>query len=310
MPTTLSPSAFSSLSSLLASNAAIALQRGDNDKRGVWGGTAHAGMAGQPVRELQEALVELGAMSATPDGDFGSKTQDAVERFQWYLLRIDVRMRVSTGADSLHGTLESYNAPGGVLVDAFVRAATLAELVAWQQGGFQLSSPLVSMSVAGLANIELSSTFTVLDYPSPGVDNMLVHQDFAPWIRAMNVAAKASSVMLRINQAFRAQNLPVSGAVVPPASKSQHLIGCAVDLNIVDGDTVNTTAMFLAGTQSQGANDFVAAAKTLGMRWGGDFSPKDPPHFDHFLPPAGADYTHSFYFAQRSYDNNHPMRSA
>ncbi len=290
--------------------ADVILQSGDNDSRRVWGGKQRSAMAGQPVHELQQALLTLGAMSATPDGDFGPKTKDAVARFQWYLGRIGQRLRLSTGADALHGVLETYTAPSGVRIDGFVRAATLAELLAWLQGGFELTSPLLAKSVAGLSNIRLADSFEVLDYPSPGGNQMLVHQDFVPRVTAMNAAAKNAKVTLRINQSFRVQGLPVSGAVVPPASKSQHLIGHAMDLNIVDGSLVNTSAMFIAGTASQGAKDFVKAAKSLGLRWGGDFSPKDPPHFDDFIDPSGAEYDHSFYFAQRSFHAHHPMRTA
>jgi hypothetical protein len=290
--------------------ANMTLQRGDNDARNVWGGQVRSGMGGRPVFELQQALVALGAMSAAPDGDFGGKTQDAIKRFQWYLLEVAVRLRVAPGADALHGTLQAYTAPDGVLVDGFVRTSTLGAVLAWQEGGFQLTSPLVALRVTGLSNMELSDTFTALDYASAGAGEMLVHQDFAAQVRAMNGAANDAKVTLRINQAFRVQGLPVSGAVVPPATTSQHLIGHAVDVNIVDGTVVNTSAMYIAGTQSQGAKDFVDAAKALGLRWGGEFSPKDPPHFDDFVDPALDDYRNSFYFAQRAFAARHPVRTA
>lgn len=291
-------------------DAAVVLQRGDNDARRTWGGRRHDDRAGRPVHELQQALVAVGAMNAAPDGDFGRKTQDAVKRLQWYVGAIAWRLRVPADSDVVHGVLEPYAPPAGMQVDGFVHHATRVELLAWQAGGCRLTSPLVALSVAGLSNVELSSTFKVLDYPSPRAHEVLVHQDFAPRIEALNGAAKAAGVTLRLNQTFRVQGLPVSGAVVPPASSSQHLIGNAVDLNIVDGDIVNTSAMFIAGTQTQRAKDFVKAAKALGLRWGDDFTPRDPPHFDDFVPPSGADYLNAFYFSQRSYAARHPMRRA
>ena len=288
----------------------VILQRGDNDARSKWGGKARPASGGQPVRELQEALVKIGAMSATPDGDFGKKTQEAVKRFQWYLQRIAFRLRIAGTGDSLHGTIEPYTATSGVLLDGFVRLPTLSELVAYSDGGFELTSPLVAFSLGKLSNIEQSATFDVLGYPSAGTDEILVHQDFTPWLESMNSKAKSNKVTLRVNQAFRVQGLPVSGAVVPPASSSQHLIGHALDVNIVDGTTVNTSSMFINGTATQAAKDFVKAAKALGLRWGGDFSPKDPPHFDKRVLHSSDDYVNSFYFAQRSYNRNHPMRRA
>lgn len=260
------------------------------------------------MRELQQALLALGALRARPDGDFGRKTQDAVKRLQWYFNKVAWRLRVSPNSDATHGTLEPYAQPQGVIVDGFVRASTLYALLAWQSGGYRLTSPLVAVSVAGLSNMELSSTFEVLDYPSPVPGEMLVHSDFMAQVNALNGAAVDNAVTLRINQSFRVQGVPVSGAVVPPATSSQHLIGHALDLNIVDGDRVNTSAMFLAGKQTQAAKDFVKAAKKLGLRWGDDFSPRDPPHFDDFVPPGSDDYLNSFFFAQRAYDARHPIR--
>lgn len=297
------------LAGLLATPSII-LQRGDNDEKLKWGGLKRTGMGGQPVHELQEALVKIGAMSATPDGDFGRKTQDAVKRFQWYLINIAFRLRVTGSADSLHGSIEAYTKPAGIGSDGFASQPTLAEIVSWRDAGFETTSPLVAYSVGKLSNITLSSTFTVLDYPSPGNDEMLVHQDFVSWLVSMNDKAKANAVSLRVNQAFRVQGLPVSGAVVPPASKSQHLIGHALDVNIVDGTTVNTSAMFIAGTATQAAKDFTKAAKGLGLRWGGDFSPKDPPHFDKQVLHTSDNYLNSFYFAQRSFDREHKLRKA
>ena len=299
----------STLTSLL-SDGTLVLQRGDNDSNGRWGGKQRAGVSGQPVRELQQALVQVGVMSANPDGDFGRKTQDAVKRFQWYLLRMDMRLRVSSGAESLHGSVVAYKQPTGVKLDGLVSQATLAELVAWRDGGFETTSPLLAYSLGQLAHVSLSGTFKVLDYPSPGSDEVLVHQDFAPWLESMNDEAKDAKVTLRVNQAFRVQGLPVSGAVVPPASSSQHLIGHALDVNIVDGSTVNTSPMFLAGTATQAAKDLVKAAKKIGLRWGGDFSPKDPPHFDKRVLHTSDDYLNSFYFAQRAYDRGHTVRKA
>ena len=298
------------LAALAAPGAGVTLQRGDHDARHTWGGKARSGISGQPVHELQQALLAIGAMNATPDGDFGRKTTDAVRRLQWYLNTIPVRLRMAAGSDEVHGSLEAFAAPAGIQVDGFVRQTTLNELLAWQQGGFVLTSPLVRKSTTTLSNIELAPTFTVLAYPSAGANEFLVHQGFVATVASLNTQAAAASVSLRINQSFRVQGLPPTGAVVPPATNSQHLIGHALDLNIVDGSTVNTSAMFIAGTQSKSAKDFIKGVKQDGIRWGGDFSPKDPPHFDDFVLPSSEDFAFSFYFAQRSFSAQHPIRTA
>ena len=310
MATTAGQQSSLTLAALAAPGAGVTLQRGDNDARHTWGGKVRSAISGQAVHELQQALLAIGAMSATPDGDFGNKTADAVRRLQWYLTTVPVRLRMAAGGDEVHGSLEAFAAPAAILVDGFVRQSTLNELLAWQQGGFVLTSPLVRQSTATLSNIELAPTFTVLAYPSAGVNEFLVHQGFVATVTRLNTQAIAASVSLRINQSFRVQGLPPTGAVVPPATNSQHLIGHALDLNIVDGSTVNTSAMFIAGSQSQGAKDFIKGVKQDGIRWGGDFSPKDPPHFDDFVRPSSEDYAFSFYFAQRSFSAQHPIRTA
>jgi hypothetical protein len=187
---------------------------------------------------------------------------------------------VPPDSDPLHGTLETYTQPAGVQVDGFVRPATMAELLTLWQGGYELTSPLVAMSITGLSNVETAGTFTVLTYPSAAAGEVLVHQDFVASLRVMNTKAADAKVTLRINQAFRVQGVAVNGAVVPPASSSQHLIGNAVDLNIVDGSTVNTSAMFLAGTQTQAAK--IRAAR-LSRTWA--ISPPSGALFSSRLPP-------------------------
>ena len=45
-------------------------------------GTLRYGMRGEEVRELQEALIELGFLKGTADGIFGTNTENAVRKFQ------------------------------------------------------------------------------------------------------------------------------------------------------------------------------------------------------------------------------------
>jgi len=71
---------------------------------------------------------------------------------------------------------------------------------------------------------------------------------------------------------------------------------------------VNTNAMFQAGDQTEGADKFIAAVKARGLRWGGDFSTADFVLFDDFLNPNGQDYDNNFFFAQKCFEHQHPMR--
>ena len=44
--------------------------------------TLYNGCSGEEVRQLQQALIDLGFLKGTADGIFGSKTEDAVRAFQ------------------------------------------------------------------------------------------------------------------------------------------------------------------------------------------------------------------------------------
>jgi N-acetylmuramoyl-L-alanine amidase len=58
------------------------LRKGDNDGKRIFGGTKRITITGAPVRELQDDLTTIGYFVGTPDGDFGNKTQRAVQMLQ------------------------------------------------------------------------------------------------------------------------------------------------------------------------------------------------------------------------------------
>jgi peptidoglycan hydrolase-like protein with peptidoglycan-binding domain len=292
----------------LQSLGTLSLRNGDNDDARRWGGAPQRNLAGRPVRELQEALITVGTLKGRADGAFGHNTQNAIRRFQWYLNNMDYRLKVSAGAAASTGLTSTFGSVSSGL-PGVCDAGLASELASWRDGNYICTTPLVRLSLGGVSNVNTADTFTVLDYPNAQTGEVLVHQDFASVISStLNDAAKTAKVSLNINQTFRVQGVPPSGAVVPPASKSQHLIGHAVDLNIVDGTTINSSAMFKNETETDNADAFVSAVKKKGIRWGGDFNETDPVHFDDFVKPSGEDYDMIFFFAQHCYDDDHPMR--
>lgn len=286
----------------------FALRQGDNDKNHVWGGTAQPDVSGTPVQDLQTALIAVGTLTASADGQFGLQTQLALQRFQWYIAHQRIRLKLAPGALVAGGMIESYPQPASS-APGICNAAMANILLSWQSEHFVTTSPLVRLSLDTVSNVETSDTFQTLAYPSAQEGEVLVHADFADKIRCMmNEEAKKAKVTLRINQTFRREDVSPTGAVVSPAKKSQHLVGHAVDLNIVDAGTVNSSAMFNAGAETAGADTFVDGVKAEGLRWGGDFHPSDPVHFDDFLDPNSEDFSMTFFFVQRSFHQNHPMR--
>ena len=53
-----------------------------------------------------------------------------------------------------------------------------------------------------------------------------------PYMQQMQTIAKSSQVTVYVTQAFRKDGVPVDGAIVPPASHSNHLVGHAIDMNL------------------------------------------------------------------------------
>jgi hypothetical protein len=284
----------------------LSLRRGDRDADHIWGGSARPTQAGTPVTELQTALITLGTLN-NADGTFGPDTEEALRRFQWYVAHLHFRLNPLPGAAPASGTIVPFTAsPGGP--PGVCDAVTANLILSWLADNFVTTSPLVRLNVDLLSNIAVGEGFQQLDYPEAKKGEVLVHADFAQAVSGtMNQEANKAGVVLHLNQTFRREGVPPAGAVVPPATRSQHLVGHAVDLNIVDGSTVNTNRLFQSGDQTENANKFIAAVKKRGLRWGGDFSTADFVHFDDFLNPNGQDYDNTFFFAQRCFEHHHPI---
>lgn len=291
----------------LSDLGSIALRIGDEDKHHRWGGQVRHGVTGTPVNQLQSALVGMGLLKKA-DGGFGHQTHVALRRFQWYGNNIDYRLKIGAGGAPSSGVITPYSMLAGGAPGVCDKALA-SEILAWQTGNFIPTTPLVRLNIEKLSNVDTSDTFEILSYPSAQQNEILVHPDFADAISStMNDQAIAAKVTLNINQSFRRSDVPPSGAVVTPATKSQHLVGHAVDLNIIDGSTTNTSVMFKNGEETDAADTFVAAVKAKGLRWGGDFSKYDPVHFDNFLSPNGEDYEMTYFFVQHCFHAHHPMR--
>ena len=75
----------------------LALRQGDNDKNHVWGGRAQPDVSGTPVQDLQKALIAVGTLTASADGQFGAQTEVALRRFQWYVAHLRYRLKLVPG---------------------------------------------------------------------------------------------------------------------------------------------------------------------------------------------------------------------
>jgi hypothetical protein len=112
-----------------------------------------------------------------------------------------------------------------------------------------------------------------------------VDSSFAYFISYMNTLAEQNDLYIIVQgEGFRRADTPVQNAIVPPSTASNHLVGHAIDINIrYNGRLYNSTDLGQFNNLPQAIKNFINGCKSNGMRWGGDFSTKDPVHFDDGL---------------------------
>jgi uncharacterized protein YcbK (DUF882 family) len=278
----------------------LILTRGDSDKAKKWAGSRQPGIGGTPVADLQNALVKVGVLDGGADGEFGKNTQEAIRRFQWNVSNVKYRL--------INGLLQPRPLTINVTVNGTNDANTSQELKSWVDAGAVTTGNLVRVQFASYAQLERGE-LQKIDHPSIGDDDIVIDADFIDSLGILNDEAKTGNVKLSLNQAFRIHGAPVGGAVVPPATQSQHLIGHAIDCNIDDGGLISSKA-FAKHTETAAADDFIAAVKKRNLRWGGDFTAKpDPVHFDDNVDPDGIKYLMLFFFNQRTISKKQQIRA-
>jgi hypothetical protein len=111
--------------------------------------------------------------------------------------------------------------------------------------------------------------------------------DFFPSLDRLNQFAKDCDVEIFVTSSTREPGRTVAGAIVPPASRSNHLVGHAIDMNVrFDGRLFDSKALKRSNLTNLPAavRDFIEMARADDtLRWGGDFNPEDPVHFDDGL---------------------------
>lgn len=272
-------------------------RRGDVDREGD-----------DRIARIQERLRALGLIEVAPDGDFGPGTETAIRRFQWYVANAAYRLRVPAGGNATTGLVEPFTRNPAVTINGMYDLATALELKVWAENGHRPTGLLVRIDVQRYTNLERAPTMRQLNGVRGG--EILVDEGFLPGLGSLNAAARTAGVTFRLNQAFRVEGAVVGGAVVTPATRSQHLIGRAVDGNSVENGTVRLGAEMGPGRHSTLFARMIEEAKRAGLRWGGDFSRTDPVHFDAEVPARSEGYEMRFYFSQRAYREGHPVRPA
>lgn len=116
---------------------------------------------------------------------------------------------------------------------------------------------------------------------------VITDRDFIPELLKINRFALDCGLQVHVTSSVRRQGVAVGNSIVPPASRSNHLIGHALDMNLkLDGRFFNSANLRKASLRRQlkPVRDFIKFIRDDSiLRWGGDFSAEDPVHIDDGL---------------------------
>lgn len=111
--------------------------------------------------------------------------------------------------------------------------------------------------------------------------------DFFPCLDHLNDFATACDVEIYVTSSTREPGRTVSGAIVTPASRSNHLIGHAIDMNLKSDSGFFNSAKLKRGNLPNLPAEIRGFLQKVRddaeLRWGGDFSKEDPVHIDDAL---------------------------
>ena len=112
----------------------------------------------------------------------------------------------------------------------------------------------------------------------------IVDAEFILELQKINQFAAEGGLQVHVTSSVRRQGLAVGNSIVPPASRSNHLVGHAIDMNLkLDGKFFNSAMLRKSNLRRQpkAVKDFIKAIRNDSLlRWGGDFTPQDPVHID------------------------------
>ncbi len=126
-------------------------------------------------------------------------------------------------------------------------------------------------------------------YSSPNIKGykdelVIVDSLFIPAMNEINYFAEKNNLTLIVMSSFRPANKELSGTIVKPAKYSNHLVGHAIDINIMYKDQWYESGNFrrsnLKKCPESIQNFFKEIRSAKNLRWGGDFYQQDPVHID------------------------------
>lgn len=111
--------------------------------------------------------------------------------------------------------------------------------------------------------------------------------DFMPHLDRLNQYARDGSVKIYITSSAREPGRTVAGAIVKPASRSNHLVGHGIDMNLQSASGFYNSSKLkkskFAALPSEIKDLLNLVRNDEVLRWGGDFRREDPVHIDDQL---------------------------
>ncbi|TQV89327.1 SH3 domain-containing protein [Aliikangiella coralliicola] len=108
--------------------------------------------------------------------------------------------------------------------------------------------------------------------------------DFWPCLDRLNQYATACEVSIYVTSSAREPGKTVSGNIVKPASRSNHLIGHAIDMNLQSASGFFNSRKLKKSQFNRLPKEIKQFINLVRddqeMRWGGDFRNEDPVHID------------------------------
>ena len=155
--------------------------------------------------------------------------------------------------------------------------------------GRMAAAPALATTAENLLSPTLSDACDIRIYRNTRFigDELRADGDFFPCLDRLNDFATSCNLQIFVTSSTREPGRNVDGAIVKPATRSNHLVGHAIDMNLKSGSQLfNSKDLKRSNlaTLPDEIRNFIGRVQGDGtLRWGGDFSPEDPVHIDDGL---------------------------
>jgi hypothetical protein len=194
-------------------------------------------------------------------------------------------LATETARELSEGTELELLAPGFSMVKVgdftgWVESAAIQQSGATIPPGPQRPSPVSGTATGALQLIPFQGrNFTG--------NSAVVDASFAPLLEFVDVCARELQLQIHVTSSFRQKDAAIVGAVVPPAQRSNHLVGHAIDMNVIFGGELFNSVRLARRNHSTlpaAVLDLLNRIRSHdALRWGGDFARADPVHIDDDL---------------------------